>query len=334
MKGRDAVSRIVATGYAYPSDKVDNDEYLARCRFPLSDVDALIRDTRMKSRLWCGPGENSWTLAREAARMAVEEVPGLADEIDLVVVASGTTLPFANPPEPDNPGSGDLAPRVLRDVLRRPALGFDVKACYCAGFLRSLQIADALLVSGGYRAALVVAAEQPGRMAVAETNQSSFCFLVGDAAGAFVLRRVPPGEGGGLVDHVGSLDGSKLGWAGVGSDGASMVMRGSQAARSTLDLMTACGLDLLERNDLTPGDVDWLVPLQTHAGLVGSLAEAMGWPRDRVLWNGDVTGFSGSASIPACIAENLRKGVLARGDLVLSVAVGAGLSSAGSLYRL
>jgi 3-oxoacyl-[acyl-carrier-protein] synthase III len=57
------------------------------------------------------------------------------------------------------------------------------------------------------------------------------------------------------------------------------------------------------------------------------------WPRERVLWFGDVNGFSGSASIPSCLAEQRAAGKVREGDLILSIAVGAGLNSAGALYR-
>ena len=53
-----------------------------------------------------------------------------------------------------------------------------------------------------------------------------------------------------------------------------------------------------------------------------------------ILWHGDETGFSGSASIPSALAEQLRKKVIKQGDVVLSLAVGAGLSSAAALYRV
>src|SRR5262245_39418127 len=69
---RDRVSEIVATGFAYPRLVVDNEGFFTRCRFRITDDRAaLIADTRMVRRTWCGPNENTWTMAREAVQRAL-----------------------------------------------------------------------------------------------------------------------------------------------------------------------------------------------------------------------------------------------------------------------
>ncbi len=324
---------IAATGYAYPSERIDNAEYMARCRFPVGDMETLARESGVRTRAWCAPGENTWTLARAATDRALASAPELKGEIDLVLVASGTTMPVFHAPDPDNAGVADLAPLLVRHLGRDGILGLDVKACYCTGFLRALQVADAMLRRSGYRAALVVATEQGSRFAVAETNRSSFCFIMADAAGAAVVRRAPAAPRTGILDHVGHTDASKLDWVGIGPDAASTVMRGSRAAEATHELLLRCARTLLDRHGLRPADVDWLLPIQTHARIVAGLSAALGWPAGKLLWTGDRTGFSGSASIPACLGEQREQGTLRRGDLVLSVAVGAGLNCAGSLFH-
>jgi len=97
---------------------------------------ALIAETRMVRRTWCGPGENTWTMAREAVASALGQGTVSADEIDLVVVSSCSTMPMVNYPDPDNPVMADLAPLVLAELGRDDAVGIDLKAGYCAGFLR------------------------------------------------------------------------------------------------------------------------------------------------------------------------------------------------------
>jgi 3-oxoacyl-[acyl-carrier-protein] synthase-3 len=331
--GKEYVTEIVATGYAYPSERVDNESYFARCCFPISDDRAaLVRDTQMQSRYWCGDEENTWTLAKEAVAMALSSDPTLREEIDVVLVASGTTMPVLHPPERNNAGVADLAPLVLRDLVRSNALGLDIKACYCTGFLRGLQVMDGLLQNPNYRAGLVIATEQGSRFAVAETNRSTFCFIMADAAGAAIVRRRPHTMRTGIVDYVGYTDASKHDWVGIGPDAASTVMKGSRAAQATHEMLVHCARMLLDRNDVRVHDVDWLVPIQTHAQVVAGLRTALEWPREKLLWFGDVTGFSGSASIPACLAEQIHKGVIRKGDLILSLAVGAGLNCAGVLY--
>jgi 3-oxoacyl-[acyl-carrier-protein] synthase-3 len=332
-RGLGYVSEIVAASHAYPSDLIDNDEYLRRCRFTLSaSPEQLARETRMQTRRWCRPHENTATMTRNAIARLMEERPELVSEIDAVVVASGTTMPIAHPTDSENRAFADLSPLVLQQLGRTHGLGLDIKACYCTGFLRGLQVADGLLGNANYRSVLVVAVEQGSRYSVAETNRSSFCFIVGDAAGAVVLRRSAPRPRVGIVDYVGYTDVDKLSWVGIGEDAASIIMLGSRAGEATSRMLLECGRSLLARNGLEPTDVDWLIPIQTHAGLLDGLCAELGFEEAKLLWVGGQRGFSGSASIPACLSEHLASGEVKKGDLVLSLAVGAGMNCAGALY--
>lgn len=333
-RGLGYVSEIVAATHAYPSDLVDNEEYLKRCQFTLSaSPEQLVSETRMRTRRWCLPHENTASMTRAAVARLIEERPELVAEIDAVVVASGTTMPIAHPTAPENRAFADLAPLVLQQLGRSQALGLDIKACYCTGFLRGLQVADGLLSNANYRSVLVVAVEQGSRYSVAASNRSSFCFIVGDAAGAVVLRRTPPRPRAGIVDYVGYTDVDKLAWVGIGEDAASIIMLGSRAGEATTRMLLECGRTLLERNGLEPRDVDWLIPIQTHAGLLEGVRAELGFDASRLLWVGDERGFSGSASVPACLSEHLASGQVKPGDLVLSLAVGAGMNCAGALYH-
>ncbi|HYP89124.1 MAG TPA: 3-oxoacyl-[acyl-carrier-protein] synthase III C-terminal domain-containing protein [Polyangiaceae bacterium] len=332
-RGLGYVSELVAASHAYPSDVVDNEEFLRRCRFALSASPAeLVAETRMQTRRWCRAHENTASMTRAAVARLCEEHPELSSEIDAVVVASGTTMPMAHPSDPSNVAFADLSPLVLAQLGRNRALGLDLKACYCSGFIRGLQVADGLLANANYRSVLVVATEQGSRFSVAETNRSSFCFIVGDAAGAVVLRRSAPGPRVGIVDYVGYTDVEKLSWVGIGADAASIIMLGSRAGDATRQMLVECASELLTRNGLSERDVSWLIPIQTHAGLLDSVRSELGFEADKLLWVGDQRGFSGSASIPACLSEHLASGRVKKGDLVLSLAVGAGMNCGGALY--
>jgi 3-oxoacyl-[acyl-carrier-protein] synthase-3 len=333
-RGAGHSSEIIGAGFCYPSERVDNDTYLKRCRFAVApDPAALAAETRMKTRRWCLPDEDTATMTRIAVQNLLDQHPGLEREIDVVVVASGTTMTMAHPSDRNNCAFADLSPLVLRQLGRADGLGLDIKACYCSGFLRGVQVVDGLLANPNYRAALLVAAEQGSRFALAETNRSSFCYIVSDAAGAVAFRRTEPKARVGVVDYCGYSDVDKLSWVGIGPDAASIVMMGSRAGEATLDMLVQCARTLLTRNAHTPASVDWLVPIQTHAGLVDELCRRIEWPREKLLWSGDEYGFSGSASIPACLAEHIQKGTVRKGELVLSLAVGAGMNCAGALYH-
>ncbi len=327
-------SVIVGTGYVYPSQVVDNAAYLARCEFPIADdTDALARDSRMRTRTWCGPGENTWTMARAAIDMALAQ-PGVdAAEIDVVLVSSCSTIPGIHYPDPENPVVADLAPLVSKHLGRDDLMGLDIKAAYCTGFLRSLQLLDTLLQNPNYRAGLLVASDVGSPFATAPSNRSAFCFIIGDAAGAVVVRKQDGPRDAGIVDYRGSTVvglGDLQSW---GPDGRSVIVRGSRAAQAAMEMLLADGRALLARNGLTPSDVDWLLPSQMHAQAVDALADGLGFSADKVLWRGGDTGYSASSSIPAALAWHRHAGVVKPGDLVLSLAVGAGMNSGGALYR-
>jgi 3-oxoacyl-[acyl-carrier-protein] synthase-3 len=331
--GANFVSEIVGAGFCYPSEIVDNDAYFRRARFPVApDHAALVAETRMKARRWCLPEEDTATMARSAVQNLLEQHPDLAREIDVVVVASGTTMTMAHPSDRQNRAFADLSPLVLRQLGRVDGLGLDIKACYCTGFLRGMQVVDGLLANPNYRAALLVATEQGSRFALADTNRSSFCFIVSDAAGAVAFRRASPSARTGIVDYCGYSDVDKLPWVGIGPDAASIIMMGSRAGEATLDMLVQCARTLMDRNETKHGQIDWLLPIQTHAGIIDELCRRLQWPREKVLWFGDETGFSGSASIPACLAQQIQGNAIAKGESILSLAVGAGMNCAGALY--
>lgn len=330
---RAQVSEIIATGFAYPRTIVDNDAFFARCEFPITeDRAALVADTRMRQRTWCGPGENTWTMAREAVASALAAGTVAAEEIDLVVVSSCSTIPMVNYPDPDNPVVADLAPLVLAELGRDDGVGIDLKASYCAGFLRGLELVDAMLENPDYRCALLVATDEGGRFATAPSNRSAFCFLVGDAAGAVVLRKRPAAPRTGLLDVLGKTVVSNASLTSWGPDGRSLMVRGAKAGTAGLALMLDTGHRLLARNGLSPGDLDWLVPAQTHIGTVLALCDGLEIARDKLLWSGDVTGYAASASIAATLGARRADRTMSKGDLVLSLAVGAGMNVAGALY--
>lgn len=331
-------SELVAATFAYPGAVVDNDEYLRRCRFDLgADAGTLAAETGVKTRRWCLPHETTATLVADAVARLKARHPALCQEIDLVVVVSATTMPIAHPSDPDHPVFADLSSLVLRQLGRTTAVGFDLKASACAGFVRGLEVVDAMLGHPDYRSALLIAAEQVSRFAVASSNRSSFCFLAADAAGGVVLRRrerARPGERIGVVDHCGYTDARKLDWVRMGDDAISLVVMGSKVASATVEMLVDCGRTLLRRNGIGPADVDWLIPIQTHAGVVDRVARALEWPREKLMWRGDVNGFSGSASIPSCLAEQIDAGAIRKGHLVLALAAGAGMNAAGSLFYI
>lgn len=325
-------TEIVSTGFAYPSDIVDNDEFFERCRFHITDDrDALIASSRMKQRYWCTSSESTTTLARAALADAMKGID--PDEIDVLIYSSCSTIPTIHYPDPDNPIVADGSPLLLEQLGRTQAIGIDLKGAYCAGFIRGLQLLDSMLQNENYRAGVLICSEVGSLFATAESNRSAFCFLVGDAAGAVVVRKNESAPRPGIIDYLGRTVPEHRKLQSWGPDGRSLLVRGQRASTAALGLMVESAQQLLARNGLAPSDIDWLLPIQTHTGAVDALCAALDWPRERCLWFGDQTGYAASASIPATLAEQRARGRIAPGELVLAVAVGSGMNSGAALFH-
>ncbi len=325
---------IVASGHAYPSEHIDNDTYFERCRWPdRSARAALEAETGVRGRWWCREDELAFDLSRRAVTAALEANPALVEDIDVVLVTSSTTSAVLRPAEARDPGNADLAPLVAHALGRKRILALDLKACNCTGFVRALQVMDGLLANPAYRGGLIVSVERTSSFCTAPNNRSSFTFIFGDAAGAVVVRKRPGRQSLGLVDYVGFVDTDRREYLRFEPDGLHMASRGNALKEAAIELLTECGRDLLDRNRLKPSDVDWLLPIQTSLGVIEPVRAGLGFGREQLLWFGDTTGFSGSASIPACLAEQIGLGRIRKGHRILSVAVGAGLNAAGALYH-
>ena len=328
-------TQLVAAACAYPGDSVDNRQYIQRCGFvPQGGWQAISEQSGIRRRRWCLPHENTRTLAEAALDRLLQGRPELLGEIDVIVVASGTTMNMAHPSDPNNPSFADLSSLMLKRLKLTRSLGLDIKACYCTGFLRGMQVVDGLLANANYRVAVLIASEQGSRFATSASNRSSFAFLVADGAGAVAFRRAEQSSRRGVLDYCGYTDASKLDWVGIGPGADSITMLGQRAAEATRYMLTECGRTLLRRNRMGPDDIDWFVPIQTHRELVDSVTAGLELPPRKLLWMADDIGFSGSASIPTCLAEHIDRGRIRPGETILSVAVGAGMNCAGALYRL
>lgn len=327
----DQVLEIVTTGHAFGSDVVTNEDYFARCKYAVTfDKEDTIRESRMKTRRWVGPGESALSLANQAVDKALAADPSLRDQIDVVLVSSATTMPIVNPASTENRGAQDLAPHVLHHIGRSHALGMDIKACYCTGFVRCLQVMEGLLTTGEYRAGLIVVTEHGSSLATAASNRSRFCFILADSAGAVVTRLAPKRPKLGLVDYVARTDPGSTHLANFGPDGVSFVMRGERAAHASAGLLIEAGRAILERND--PSQIDWLLPIQSYHAMIDTVRRELAWPEEKMLWKGDETGFAGGASVPAALGRFVEEGVIERGDSVLTLTVGNGMNSGAALF--
>ncbi|MFM9092936.1 MAG: beta-ketoacyl-ACP synthase III, partial [Verrucomicrobiota bacterium] len=246
-------------------------------------------------------------------------------DIDLLIVATIT---------PDTPVPA-CACHVQRKLgVPTHAACFDLNAA-CSGFIYALDTAAALLTSGRYRHALVIGAEKLS--GIVDWQDRTTCVLFGDGAGAVVLGTSDePGRG---------LLGTRLGGDGANADllcvpppapgerGPFLRMRGKEIFKLAVRAMDDAAREILEQQGVRPDQVSLVIPHQANQRIIDAIAEYLELPPDRFFVNLDRYGNTSAASIPLALDEAHRAGRIRRGDLVLLVAFGAGLTYGSALLR-
>ncbi|PJK10836.1 3-oxoacyl-ACP synthase [Lysobacteraceae bacterium NML120232] len=320
-------SRIAGTGSALPKQVVSNHDLAER--MDTSDEWIATR-TGIRQRHVAAEGETTVTLARDAALQAMQAAGVSADEIDLVVL--GTTTPNLI-----FPSTACLLQAELGINSGCPA--FDVNAA-CSGFIYALSVADKFIRAGDVKTALVVGAETLTRML--DWNDRSTAVLFGDGAGAVVLKA--DAQTGILSTHL-HADGSKkeLLWNPVGvsegfkpgepNAGVRVLMTGNEVFKHAVKALDAVVEETLEANQLSRGDIDWLIPHQANLRIIEATAKRLEMPMDRVIVTVDKHGNTSAGSVPLALDTAVRSGKVERGQLLLLEAFGGGFTWGSVLLR-
>ena len=320
---------IIGIGCYLPEKKLTNQDLEKM----VDTSDAWITErTGIKTRHIAAPDQATSDLAYEAAVRALADADTKPEELDLIIVATES-------PDYKYPSTACLLQTRLG---AKNAAGFDLSAG-CSGFVYGLGIGSQSIVSGLYRKILLVGAETLSR--ITDWTDRNTCVLFGDGAGAAVLGRVE--EGYGIL----SLD---LGADGSGGRHLIQPAGGSRkpTTHETVDahehLINMDGQDVfkfaarrmpyacrkvLQKAGMTIDDIALLVPHQANLRIIDNAIERLKIDRDRVWINIDKHGNMSAACVPVCLAEAQEAGRLKKGDNVIMVAFGAGLTWAGALVK-
>ena len=318
-------SRIAGTGRYLPERVLTNRD-LEKL---VDTTDEWIRTrTGMERRHMAAAEQASSDLAIPAARAALESANCAPEEIDLVVV--GTTTPDLVFP---NVGC------MVQDALGIPPCGAFSCEAACTGWLYALSLADGLIRLGRANKALVVGVEVLSR--ITDWSDRSTCVLFGDGAGAVVLE---PAKRPGMMGFILGADGSYVdilrSRAGVSrnpeelSDGGMAVrMKGSEVFKIAVRTMGKTVDRLLEQHGLTRDDIDWLIPHQANIRIIQAIGKRLSLPDERVVLTLQDHGNTGAASIPLALDVAVRDGRIKRGQRIMMVSFGGGLTWAAGLMQ-
>jgi len=302
---------VLGIGSHVPARRLTNDD-LARM---VATSDEWIRQrTGIAERRVAAAGTSTAELALPAARRALERAEVLPDELELIVLGTSS---------PDQPFPA-TACHLQRMLGADKALAVDVLAA-CSSWLYAASIAERYIAGGSVRRALIVGAEVLSRLL--DYADRSTCILFGDGAGAAVLG---DSTSAGFESFVLGADGAKsqLIYFGAAEDDDAHKPRmdGQEIFKAATRAMEEASLRACEVAGVSPGDVDLIVPHQANLRIIEAVARRLGLPLDRFVLNLDRYGNTSAASIPLAIDEALEQGRLQRGDRVLLVGFGAGLT--------
>ncbi|MDP0500707.1 MAG: beta-ketoacyl-ACP synthase III [Verrucomicrobiota bacterium JB022] len=321
---------ILGTGSYAPARVMTNDD-LAQF---VDTSDAWIRPrTGIRERRIAAEHETTSVLATEAARNALANAGVAAQDIDLIVVGTCTPdMAFPN-----------VATIVQRQLGIKPCPAMDLEAA-CAGFPYVLDVADALMRRHGHRRALVIGADVMSR--ILNWKDRTTCVLFGDGAGAVVLG-LEDEPGYGLLETRLGADGNENHilcvpmmptqaptWP-VDLEFApdTIYMNGREVFKHAVRVMGQISQDLMAAHGVSAEQLKLFVPHQANTRIIEAMAERMNVSMDRIVINLDRYGNTSSASIPLALDEARRAGRLQKGDYLLMVAFGGGLTWGATLAK-
>ncbi len=285
--------------------------------------DEWIRSrTGIKQRHIAADDESTADIAFQAAQKALEDAGIGASEIDLIIVATCT-------PDFQFPATAAL----VQHKLGANCAAFDLEAA-CSGFVYGLVVAAQFIASGAMKNVLVIGAEVMSR--VVDWNDRNTAVLFGDGAGAAVVSAVPSEFGLRGFDLGANGSGGPLLKCSVraeGGESGKVFQNGREVYKFAVHAMGESAHRALEKCGLTGNDVDWLVPHQANIRIIESAAKRLEMPMEKVFLNLQDYGNTSAASIPIALSEAKTKGLLQRGQYVVVVGFGAGLTWASGVLK-
>ena len=321
-------AKMIGFGLYTPKNLVENE----RLQEFLETSDEWIRTRTGVERRYISLDENTSDLAVEASKKALSQARLSAEEIDLIIVATVT---------PDNFTPSTAC--IVQDKLgAKNAWAFDINAA-CTGFIYALKLGRSLIRSGEANNALIIGAETLSKALNWEDRGS--CVLFGDGAGATVLTSTEEDCGIKCVNV--KSDGSKgdslviqgLPLNSPFKDGREVSenyinMNGREIFKFATKVMEESIVEILEKENIKIEDIAAIIPHQANLRIIDYVVKRLGIPREKFITNLQNYGNTSGASIPIALCESIDEGNLKKGDNIIMVGFGGGLTWGAALIKL
>ena len=274
-------------------------------------------------RILKGDGMGTSVLGIEAVKGLLKKTNTDAAEIDLIICATVT-------PDMVFPATANL---IATEVGAVNAFSYDMAAA-CSGFIFALSSGASFVESGRYKKVIVVGADKMS--SIIDYTDRATCIIFGDGGGAVLLE--PSTDGVGIIDSVHRSDGGGAEYLRLAAGGSRkpaseqtvknrehyVYQDGSTVFKFAVTNMADISAKIMERNNLSSDDVQWLVPHQANKRIIDATARRMGLQDEKVMMNIEKYGNTTAGTIPLLLWDYENQ--LHKGDNLVLAAFGGGFT--------
>jgi 3-oxoacyl-[acyl-carrier-protein] synthase-3 len=325
-------SKIVGTGSYLPPRRVTNQELaeqIAKKGVKTSD-EWIFSRSGIVARHYAEKGVKSSDLAAVASRKALSMAGILAEDINLIIVAT-STMDYAG----GFPSTACVVQQKLGITNDSPA--FDVQAA-CSGFVYAVSIADSFIKAGVYKNVLVIGSEVFS--SILDFKDRTTCVLFGDGAGAVVMTS--SSKPGVLATKL-HADGKcrdilcmseKKDISNLSENKYTLHMDGPAVFKLAVSVLERVANEVLKTAGMVSSEIDWLIPHQANIRIMHSTARKLGLDNDRMVVTVHQHGNTSAASIPLALDQATRDGRIKVGNNIMMEGVGSGFTWGAIISRM
>lgn len=318
---------ICGSGSYTPENRVSNNDL---SKIMDTNDEWIYTRTGIKNR-HISTGENTSDIACKAGEIAIQDAGFKPDDIDLIIVSTIT-------PDRQMPSVACMVQKKLGAIN---AAAFDLSAA-CSGFIYALDVADSMIKSGRFKRILVIGAEILSKSV--DWNDRTTAVLFGDGAGAVVLGA---SEEKGIISSYLAAEGDKGEYLMMedkpvinpysknnSNYSKFITMDGRQVFKFSTRVIVAAINEVLKKSRDTLNDISWIIPHQANGRIISFAADKLGIAKEKFYLNIEEYGNTSSASIAIALDEALKEKKIKKGEKIVLVGFGGGLTYGAMLLQI